>query len=713
MPERIGAYRIVELLGRGGMGAVYRAERAAGDFDHVVAIKLIKPGALSSTLVERFARERRTLAKLSHPNIAQLFDGGTTEEGEPFIVMEYVQGMPITDWAERNELAADARLALFETVCEAVRFAHQNLVIHRDLTPANVLVTEKGAVKLIDFGIARPLGEEGEAAALPDPGPAMTETPGYGAPERMTGAAPSTLADIYSLGRLLEALLAERADADVRAIAARAAAADPARRYSSVDALIDDVRRHRSLHPVAAREGGRRYRAGRFLRRNARPLAAAGAVLTLLLAALGLTLFAWSDAEASRAEAQRRFDEVRSLATTLMFDVYDEVAAVPGSTAARERLASTAQAYLDALARDPGAPFDVRLEAGRGYKRLADVIGGPTGGSLGQREQALANYARADEILTALHAEAPGHEEAALALADLRQMRAAVAVHIESEMEKGLRLARSVAGILDRDCRDRDACAMARARGRIVEGENLHWLERLREAAAAYDAALAGIGTLSPAALASEEGARLAARAHRHKGDTLYYLEDVAGSVRELTAAARILEQAMARGITGPRIERDLAIAQWSRGGSLDALGQRAEAVRALDIAYGLIEPQVRADPADMGSLRLLAVIGGQRALTLSNAGRHREAMAGGAAALAIRRRLAAAQPDESGFARDIAIQLLALGEIAAGAGEQARACAYYRETIAQFDALDRRWGMQEFDRNDTYARARAALAAC
>jgi len=135
--------------------------------------------------------------------------------------------------------------------------------------------------------------------------------------------------------------------------------------------------------------------------------------------------------------------------------------------------------------------------------------------------------------------------------------------------------------------------------------------------------------------------------------------------------------------------------------------------VRALDAAYALIERQVAADPADMGSLRLLAVIGGQRALTLSNAGRYREALDGGAEALAIRRRLASGQPNESGFARDVAIQLHSLGDIAAGAEDGARACTYYRDAVAQFDALDRRWGMQEFDRNDTYARARSALSAC
>ena len=156
LPDRIGAYRIIERIGRGGMGSVYRGVRVTGDFTHEVAIKVIKPGLLSEALVERFRRERQTHANLTHPNIAQLLDGGETGNGQPYIVMELVDGLPLLAWAENSGLAGAQRFDVFLEICSAVAFAHRNLVIHRDLTPSNVLVTPEGRIKLIDFGISKP-----------------------------------------------------------------------------------------------------------------------------------------------------------------------------------------------------------------------------------------------------------------------------------------------------------------------------------------------------------------------------------------------------------------------------------------------------------------------------------------------------------------------------------------------------------------------------
>lgn len=712
MPARIGAYRLLRTLGRGGMGTVYQAERADADFDHVVAIKVIKPGILSEGMIDRFRRERRILASLRHPNIARLYDGGETDAGAPYIVMEMIDGISLSRWLADDDPPLDQRLDLMEQVCSAVEFAHQNLIIHRDLTPGNVLVTDGGEARLIDFGIARPQHED-QPAQPHSHLSRLSLTPGFAAPERVTGGPVTTLTDIYSLGRVLAVMLEGVEEPELRAIAAKASHDDPARRYSSAAMMADDIASYGKRAPIAAFSKAPSYRARKFVSRHRIPVSLAAFSSTLLLGGLLLLVQAWSAAEASRADAERRFGDVRDLATAMMFDIYDAVDNVPGTTGARELLASTAQSYLDALAADPSAPYDVRLEAGRGLKRLADVVGAPTGGSLGRREQALINYARADEILAALHADAPADEEAALALADVRHMRAAVAVHIESDMAQGLLHARSVAAILDRDCEDRDACVLARARGKVVEGENLHWSERLDEAVAAFDQGLAGVATLTPAARSAEEGVRLAARLHRHKGESLYYLDDVEGAVRELGAASAILKRAMERGIEGPDIERDFAIVEWSRGGTLDDAGRPREGAAALDAAYQLIEEQVRGDPDDMGSLRLLAVIGGQRALTLANAGRWHAALEGATAALAIRRRLSAEQPDEPGFFRDVAIQLHAFGDIAGTAGDRTLACTRYGEAVDQFERLDRRWGMADFDRNDTYAKSREALLAC
>jgi serine/threonine-protein kinase len=400
-PERIGAYRLVERLGQGGMGAVYRAERDAGDFKHAVAIKIIRPGVLSEALVERFQRERQTLADLAHPHIARLFGGGETVDGQPFIIMELVDGRSITDWAEGRRLDASARLALFLDACEAVRFAHQNLIVHRDLTPSNVLVTPEGAVKLIDFGIARP-PEDKRLAAI-DALAAMSLTPGFAAPERIAGETGSTLVDVYSLGRLLQELMAALPDdADIVAIADKATRADPSDRYPSVDALIEDVRRHLDGRPVSARGGGRRYALTKFIRRHSRAVAASATGLGLLVAALAVTLVAYAAAERARAAEAERFQQVRALATWMLFDHNDRLARTPGNTAARVRLAAEAQRYLSVLAAGRHVGADVRLDTARGFIRLAQIQGVPPDPNFGEHAKAKESLAQADRALDAL-----------------------------------------------------------------------------------------------------------------------------------------------------------------------------------------------------------------------------------------------------------------------------------------------------------------------
>lgn len=337
-PERIGAYRIVEPIGRGGMGTVYRGERTTGDFAHTAAIKVVRPGLLSEALVERFGRERQTLAGLSHPNIARLYDGGETEAGSPYIVMEYVDGLPLLRWVEAHSPSLVERRRLFAEICGAVAFAHRNLVVHRDLTPANVLVTPEGAVKLIDFGIARPVDiAEASHGAVPGLVSGLSLTPGYAAPERLTSAEVTTSADIYSLGKLLEKLMADKlGDPELKAILARATAKLPQNRFPTVEALAADVKVWGEGMPVSAFGGGRRYVLHKFVKRYRGGVVAAAASLVLLVAALGITLLALGRAEAARRAEVERFEQTRAIAKALLFDTYDEVSKVPGSTRARE-----------------------------------------------------------------------------------------------------------------------------------------------------------------------------------------------------------------------------------------------------------------------------------------------------------------------------------------------------------------------------------------
>ena len=348
---RVGPYRVEGELGRGGMGVVYRATRADGAFDKAVALKLVKRGMDTDEVLARFHRERRLLAGLDHPAVARLLDGGAAEDGRPFLVMELVEGEPITRYCDRRVLDVDARLALFRRVCEAVEHAHHRLVVHRDLKPSNVLVTEgapgKPQVKLLDFGIAKLLGE-GDDDVVTRTG-ARRLTPAYAAPEQQRGEAVTTATDVYALGVLLYELLTGRRPDEahrppsgaVTAEAAAARATTPERlrrrlkgdldtivgtalreesdaRYRSAEALLADLRRHRQGLPVQARPASVGYQLRKFVLRHRASVAAAGAFVLMLV--VGVVALAWQQRqtahERDRAEdaAQQALETTRFLA---------------------------------------------------------------------------------------------------------------------------------------------------------------------------------------------------------------------------------------------------------------------------------------------------------------------------------------------------------------------------------------------------------------
>lgn len=417
-PERIGAYRIDGVLGHGGMGAVYRGVRDQGDFDHTVAIKVIRPGLLRDELIERFERERQILADLNHPGIAKLLDGGTLDDDTPYIVMEYVDGLSITKWADEKYLNLHERISLLITVSEAVRFAHQNLVVHRDLTPSNVLIKSDGAVKLIDFGIARP--DQGSDETLEEASslPSLSFTPGYAAPERSKSVAVSTLTDIYSLGRLLRTLtLKNNSNKDLAAIVTMATAKSPSDRYGSVDAFIDDLKAVLNSEIVSARRGGPFYRIGKLVKRRPLTLASSGLVMGGLVGGLIVINSLYLEAEAARMDATNRFEDVRQLSKTMMFDMYDALERVPKSSQAQLLLAEASQTYLDDLAKDANAPSELKIETALGFTRLAEIQGSPSRGARLNTAQATDNLDQAVSILERVVAQSPDSNEARLALA--------------------------------------------------------------------------------------------------------------------------------------------------------------------------------------------------------------------------------------------------------------------------------------------------------
>jgi serine/threonine protein kinase/tetratricopeptide (TPR) repeat protein len=428
----LGPYRITEELGKGGMGTVFLAVRDDRAFEKKVAVKVVKRGMDSDAVLERFRHERRILANLDHRYIGRLMDAGTTPDGRPYFVMEYVEGEPITAYCARRKLDLDQTLELFRKVCDAVSFAHRNLVVHRDLKASNILVSGDGSPKLLDFGIAKLLDPQGQTE---DTAPfSRMLTLDCASPEQIRGEAVTTSTDIYSLGILLFELLAGRPPWDLRsagssreaeqiicdgqapkpsAISRLAAPSgnwhaltgdldnivlmaihkEPAQRYRSVDEFSADLQRYQNGLPVLAREDSVLYRGLKFLRRHI--VAASLAAVTVTALGAGIVY-----ANIERRHAEVRLTQMLSMANQTLLDLQTQIEHQPGATESRLRIMQSTLAYLANLAKEAGNDQEVRTTLGTAYLRTGDVQGYPHAPNMGDTSGALASYAAAEKLFS-------------------------------------------------------------------------------------------------------------------------------------------------------------------------------------------------------------------------------------------------------------------------------------------------------------------------
>jgi tRNA A-37 threonylcarbamoyl transferase component Bud32 len=397
--RRLGAWRIIGEIGHGGMSRVYKAVRDDAQYEKEAAIKVLRPGLDSHLLLERFKVERQILARLSHPNIAHLLDGGATQEGAPYLVMEYIDGQPIDAYCDAHHLNIEQRIDLFRTLCGAVHYVHQYLMVHGDLKGGNVLVTADGVVKLLDFGIAQLLNPSGEDATKAS---FVAMTPEYASPEQMRGEPVTTASDVYSLGvlltRLLTGQLAYKAGAlpnELEDIVLKALKQAPGERYGSAGQLAEDLRRYLRGFPVQARPDTTTYRIRKFVQRHRSAVAAMVLFVVALLGGVVATSWQAYVARQERARAERHFNAVRELATVYMADVYDAVVRLPGGTAARKLLVENSLKYLDSLEQEAGDSPEVLRDVAMAYERLAEVQGDYMGASVGDTQAAVESYRRA------------------------------------------------------------------------------------------------------------------------------------------------------------------------------------------------------------------------------------------------------------------------------------------------------------------------------
>jgi serine/threonine protein kinase len=494
--QSIGAYRLLSPIGQGGMGAVWLGERSDGRFERRVAIKFLQFAMASGVGAERFRREGKILGQLRDPHIAELMDAGLTSTGEPYLVLEYVEGQPIPEYCDERRLDIEERVRLLLDVLSAVAHAHANLIVHRDIKPSNVMVRNDGQVKLLDFGIAKLIagGESSGAALLTQAAGPLT--PRFAAPEQVTGGAITTATDVYALGVLLYLLLAgelpigkelqSTADlvkaivdidpppvwsavttatsvavaanrsttpeklrrqlrGDLDTIVSKALKKNPAERYSSVTAIADDLRRYLKHQPIGARPDTLAYRAAKFVRRNRSVVALTSSAIVLAIGSLSAGLLV---ANRERKIAERRFSEVRQLANKFIA-LDNDIRGLPGSTQVRMRMVSDSLQYLRSLSSEAPVDKDLALEIAYAYVRVAHAQGDPTSPNLGQFAEAEANLNNASRFVGPILARDPQNQRALFIATTIAHDRMALA-DSRGDLTEELKDAAAAASLVER-----------------------------------------------------------------------------------------------------------------------------------------------------------------------------------------------------------------------------------------------------------------------
>jgi non-specific serine/threonine protein kinase/serine/threonine-protein kinase len=723
--RRIGPYLIQDRLGHGGMGVVYRAIRDDDVFHKIVALKLVRGGAGPDQL-RRLAKERQILARLQHPHIATILDGGATEDGEPYLVMEHVVGVPIDAYCNARGLGVRERLEIFRAVCGAVHYAHQNLVVHRDLKPQNILVTAEGQPKLLDFGIAKLLAGGLEPYEMPTATLLPMMTPEYASPEQVRGEPVTTASDLYSLGVVLYELLSGRLPLEIRTdsleeilrsvceteppspsaaaslaeqagtkppglaaelrgdldtIVLKALRKEPLRRYSSAQDLAEDIERHLDGRPVLARKDTLGYRFGKFAGRHRAGLVTAALLLVSLVGGLGATAWQWRRAE-------RRFADVRQLAHSVLFEFDDAIKDLPGSTKAREILVKRALEYLDSLAREGGGDPTLERELAMAYHRVADVQGDHHAANLGDSAGALGSYRKALAIQERLVARTPADPELRLELARLYAAAGDVqqiVLRLEEAQEsyrKALAIQDVLSGASPPDAtarRDRARTLQGMAEASNRNGDVARAEDTCRKAVAIQE----GVVAAHPN---EEEARRELASSYQLLGNILS-LNSPAKALEQHRRALEIRESLLARSPESTRGRSEVSMSETMVGNDLGDLDDLAGGMSHFQRAVSLMEQVATTDPDNAQARWLEALALNTVGDTLRETGHAADAVKPHEAALTLLGQLSRADPSNDTYRYNIANTDLLLGQAQEALARMAAPVGVKRERWAKAQA--------------------------
>ena len=728
--RRVGAYAIVREIGRGGMGAVYLGQRADGAFEKQVAIKVLKRGLDTDEIVRRFLAERQILARLDHPGIVRLVDAGTTDDGLPYLVMDYVDGVPLPRFASEQGLSVHERLKLFRTVCSAVSYAHQNLIVHRDLKPSNILITKDGQVRLLDFGIAKLLQAE------PDGGVVTVTmlrimTPEYASPEQIKGESITTLSDVYSLGVCLYELLtgarpykltrktpdelsraicdqqpqrpsttvargggspkdqapsSKLLRGDLDNIVLKVLRKEPPRRYQSVEQLSEDIRRYLEELPVRARKDTAAYRAAKFVKRHKMGVTAVATVVLVLVIGIVATAREWAIAKAERAKAEARFEILRKSSRTMISEIHSVLRNLPGSLEARKLLLQRATEQLDALAADAADDPRLQVDLADAYQNLGYLPDKP----LAERIE-LFNKAIALDLKVL--AKEPKHIAARENLA-MSKINLADFARARGEINEALKYNREAIALLESVVADEpDEMEHKKTLWNASYNTALSLMQSGRAAEA-----LEISRRIYPVAVELREKHTADQSNHRFRrpslsralaANSLTYLGRYDEAITEIRAA---LQETTATRQQFPlgRFERlDESVFTYRLAIALDRSGHRDEAIQTMTTALAMAEALMDDEPKDLSYRITAALENSQFASLLLRANKPAESVKYFRRAVELYEKIIAADAEQKQARADLAYTYGGLGLALAQTGNATEGLADERKAISFYEKLE------------------------
>ncbi len=744
----VGPYQIIAEIGRGGMGTVYRAVRIDGEFEVAVAIKVVRHGMNSGLVLERFRTERQIQARLGHPNITRLLDGGTTEDGLTYFVMEYIQGCPLTKYCDSRQLSITDRLRLFRKICDAVSYAHQNLIVHRDLKPDNILVTAEGTPKLLDFGLAKILEVPADGSE-----PTMTMvrmgTPAYSSPEQILGEPVGIATDVYSLGVVLYELLSgrrpyrleslgweesarivcerdatrpssvvsskandvneteqislarrttidglrKRLAGDLDNIVSVALRKEPGRRYRSVDQLNEEIQNHLEGRPVKARGDSIAYKAGKLIGRHKLGFAIVAAFSVMLIAASGIA--AW---QARRLAV--RVDEDRKLATSFLVNMHEVITKLPGSTPIREALLTKSMEYLNRLASDTGNDRETRRSLALAYERFADLQVGVDAAGFGKSAQALRTYETAKRLREDLAREDPRDTAAQRELASNYLLgsyitgRASTLEQRTASDKRALAISEKLANAQPAS-RD-DQALLAKAYTSLAYGLGMaaHW----SEATAYYRKALPIRQRLAADSPNNTTAQRDLANLYYRMGVIETQSGRPAAALPDLSGALASQMRILNADKDDVQLRSDMASTRHFLGVALGATGDLPQALAQFREAISIREKTLAADGRDARTRSFLAGNYAEQATVLLKSGQRKEALASLLRAISLQRELLAL--DSSGVPVRLALAdyEARLAALYSAMEHEREAIQNWQSAVAIYDELDREGHLEASD---------------